>query len=597
MTILTEPTQDAEATAAITSYEFAYVRSSNALAKPLLEDLEREYDTRYGVEVFGEPASVEINRYPEAAFAEPDGAFLLLLENGVPVSGGAFFRVDESTAEFKRIWTRSDRRGRGLAKVVLTELEREAKRLGYQRVYLTTGPRQPEAVSLYRGHGYTPLFDVTLAPSEVGVHPFEKSLADTEKVPRQVAVALPSKGAKAIVGDHPAPHAQTVEVSGEEDRKDATAHTTSSAKGPLADSAAKADAQAAVASASAKKFPTVATSEAATTAAAVPTVVAQSRRVVPLKHWVRWGLSAVAVFFIAQLVWTFFTNPQWRWPVFAEYFFNDAVLRGLWLTIWLTAVSAVIGFVLGALLALARLSGSALLNSFAWGYIWFFRSVPLVVQLVLWYNLGYLFPTLGIGWPFTYDFWLVEFNTVQLISASAAAILGLSLHQAAYSAEIIRGGLLSVDQGQLEAAKALGIPRSRRFFRIVLPQAARAILPNAFNEVIGLLKGTSVVFIVALPELFYTVQVIYNRNQQVVPLLVVATVWYTLITSVLSVLQYYIERHFARGSARELPPTPIQRAKRAVRRALFGRSNDSEQTLPPSSVAALSAAQRSGESA
>ncbi|MFC6233839.1 amino acid ABC transporter permease [Leucobacter soli] len=316
-----------------------------------------------------------------------------------------------------------------------------------------------------------------------------------------------------------------------------------------------------------------------------------ARKVVPLKHWTRWTLSAIAVFFLAQLVWTFFTNPQWRWPVFAEYFFNEAVLRGLWLTLWLTAVSTVIGFALGALLALARLSGSPLLNSFAWGFIWFFRSVPLIVQLVLWYNLGYLFPTLGIGWPFSYDFWLVEFNTVHLISASAAAVLGLSLHQAAYSAEIIRGGLLSVDQGQIEAAKALGIPRSRRFFRITLPQAARAILPNAFNEVIGLLKGTSVVFILALPELFYTVQVIYNRNAQVVPLLLVATVWYALFTSVLSVLQYYIERHFARGSARELPPTPLQRARRAIRAGILGRANGSDPQIPPASVAAITSSQ------
>lgn len=303
-----------------------------------------------------------------------------------------------------------------------------------------------------------------------------------------------------------------------------------------------------------------------------------AEHVVPLRHWWRWGFSAVAVFLLAQLVWTFFSNPQWRWPVFAEYFFNDAVLRGLWLTLWLTAVSAVIGFVLGGILALARLSGSALLNSFAWGFIWFFRSVPLVVQLVIWFNLGYLFPTLGIGWPFSYDFWFVEFDTVRLLSSTVAAILGLSLHQAAYSAEIIRGGLLSVDQGQIEAAKALGIPRSRRFFRIVLPQAARAILPNAFNEIIGLLKGTSVVFIVALPELFYTVQVIYNRNQQVVPLLLVAAVWYTIFTTVLSVAQYYIERRFSRGTARELPPTPVQKIRRTVRSALDrlgGRASNS----------------------
>jgi polar amino acid transport system permease protein len=182
------------------------------------------------------------------------------------------------------------------------------------------------------------------------------------------------------------------------------------------------------------------------------------------------------------------------------------------------------------------------------------------VQILVWYNLGYLYPTLGLGTPFTTDFWLVEFSTTTLITAFAAATIGLTLHQAAYFAEIIRGGILSVDQGQLEASAALGLPRRVRFFRIILPQAARAILPNFFNEVIGLVKGTSVVFVVALPELFYTVQVIYNRNQRVIPMLLVAVVWYAIITTVLSIVQFYVERHYARGAHRELPPTPIQRA-------------------------------------
>lgn len=549
------------------TYAFAYVRSGDALAQPLLQDLEREYDSRYGVEVFGEPASVEINRYPESAFAAPDGAFLLLLEGGEPISGGAFFRLDEHTAEFKRVWTRADRRGRGLARVVLTELEHEAKRLGYARVYLTTGPRQPEAVALYIGHGYTPLFDATLPAAEVGVHAFEKLIADRPVQPRR---------SEAEVSAEPAVVAPV--------------STGSGADAPMIAPESPLVAAPSAATPEVEAEGEAAAVEPAEAEPGVPLVTAP-RKVVPLKHWARWVLSGVAVFLLAQLVWTFFSNPQWRWPVFAEYFFNEAVLRGIWLTLWLTAVSAVIGFVLGAVLALARLSGSPLLNSFAWGFIWFFRSVPLIVQLVLWYNLGYLFPTLGIGWPFTYDFWVVEFNTVQLISAAAAAVLGLSLHQAAYSAEIIRGGLLSVDQGQVEAAKALGIPRRRRFFRITLPQAARAILPNAFNEVIGLLKGTSVVFILALPELFYTVQVIYNRNAQVVPLLLVATVWYTLFTSVLSVLQYYIERHFSRGSARELPPTPAQRVRQAIRAFIDRGRESSGRPLAPASVAAITASQ------
>ena len=141
-------------------------------------------------------------------------------------------------------------------------------------------------------------------------------------------------------------------------------------------------------------------------------------------------------------------------------------------------------------------------------------------------------------------------------------MLGLTLNQAAYSAEIIRGGILSVDQGQLEAAAALGIPAWRRSTRIVLPQAMRAILPTAFNEIIGLVKGTSIVYVLAYSELFYTVQVIYNRTQQVLPLLLVATLWYVVITSVLSVFQYYIERHYSKGAVRTLPLTPLQKARK-----------------------------------
>lgn len=192
-------------------------------------------------------------------------------------------------------------------------------------------------------------------------------------------------------------------------------------------------------------------------------------RVVHTRHWFRWTLSAIIAFVVAQFAWSLVTNQNYEWGVFAHYFFSEPVLIGIGYTLSLTVVSATIGFLLGTVLALGRLSKSSLLSSASWLFIWFFRSVPLVVQLVVWYNLGYLYPTLGMGTPFTTDFWIVEFPTVQLISAFAAAILGLGLHQAAYSAEIIRGGLLSVDQGQLEAAAALGIPPRKRLQRIILP--------------------------------------------------------------------------------------------------------------------------------
>ncbi|GAB3409581.1 amino acid ABC transporter permease [Schumannella luteola] len=303
-------------------------------------------------------------------------------------------------------------------------------------------------------------------------------------------------------------------------------------------------------------------------------------KVVPTRHWFRWVFGAVVLFVVAQLIWTLFTNDKYDWGTFGQYFFSETVVNGLVLTLQLTVGATVIGFGLGILLAAGRLSKSWILSSASWAYIWFFRSVPLVVQLVVWYNLGYLFPQIGLGTPFTYDFWIVRVDTVTLISQMAAAFLGLGLHQAAYSAEIIRGGLLSVDSGQLEAAGALGLPRRVRFFRIVLPQAARSIVPNAANEVISLVKGASVVFVIALPELFYAVQVIYNRNSRVIPLLIVAVVWYTIVVTLLSIGQYYLERHYAKGSVRVLPPTPLQRARHWAR-IQWARLGDGDPTAIP----------------
>lgn len=292
----------------------------------------------------------------------------------------------------------------------------------------------------------------------------------------------------------------------------------------------------------------------------------EALRVVHVRHWGRWIVSAIVLFGIAQFVWSLFTNGQWGWQYFAEYFFNRSVLDGVVLTLQITAVSITLGFVLGGVLAVFRLSHSALLRGFAWWYIWLFRSVPAVVQILVWYNLGYLYPTIGLGTPFTTDFWIVAIPTTQLLSAFAAVTLGLTLSEAAYAAEIIRGGIVSVDAGQTAAAAALGLPSRVRFFRIILPQAARSIVPNAFNELLGLVKGTSVAFIVALPELFYTVQVIYGRTSRVIPMLMVAVVWYAIITTVLSIAQFSIERHYSKGAHRELPPTPLQRATRRIRR-------------------------------
>ncbi|MEY9774737.1 amino acid ABC transporter permease [Arthrobacter sp. MW3 TE3886] len=284
-------------------------------------------------------------------------------------------------------------------------------------------------------------------------------------------------------------------------------------------------------------------------------------RLVPARHPWRWVGTAVVAVGVAGIAWSLATNPRWEWGVVAQWFTAQSIVTGLLETLKLTAISGALGFILGFILALMRLSASPLLVSVSWTFSWIFRSTPLLVQMLLWYNLGYLYEKISLGLPFT-DVRFFEAQTTTLISQFAAAVLGLTLNQAAYSAEIIRGGILSVDQGQLEAATALGIPAWRRSTRIVLPQAMRAILPTAFNEVIGLVKGTSIVYVLAYSELFYTVQVIYNRTQQVLPLLLVATLWYVVITSVLSVFQYYIERHYSKGAVRTLPLTPLQKARK-----------------------------------
>jgi polar amino acid transport system permease protein len=283
-------------------------------------------------------------------------------------------------------------------------------------------------------------------------------------------------------------------------------------------------------------------------------------RIVPARHPWRHVGTLVSILIIAGVFNSVLGNPRWEWNVFAEWFLSAPVLAGLGRTLLLTALGAAFGFLLGGVLALARVSNSPLMAGLSWVYIWLFRSIPLIVLLLILNNLGYLYETIRLGVPFT-SITFFSFNTTRLITPFDAAVLGLTLNQAAFAAEIIRGGILSDDQGQHEAAAALGLPRYRQTFRIVLPQAMRTILPAAFNDIIGMAKGTSNVYIVAIPELFYTVQVIFHRNLEVIPLLMVATVWYLIILTVLSIIQWQVERHFARGALRTQPSTYLSRWK------------------------------------
>ncbi|MET7274022.1 amino acid ABC transporter permease [Streptomyces flaveolus] len=259
-------------------------------------------------------------------------------------------------------------------------------------------------------------------------------------------------------------------------------------------------------------------------------------RIVPQRRIGQWTAAVAVLVLLGLAVDSVLRNDAFQWDVVADYFTSDAVLRGLWLTLWLTAVVMVLGFALGTLLAAFRLSANPVLRAVSWGYVWLFRSIPILVQLLLWFNIGALYPqVLGV-------------KTVDLLGPVTVAVIGLTLHEAAYAAEVVRGGILSVDRGQIEAAQALGLGRWRRWRRIVLPQAMRSIVPPAGNMLIGTLKGTSIVSVIAVQDLLYSVQLVYHRTYQVIPLLMVATVWYTVVTSVLGVGQYYVEKHYARGT-------------------------------------------------
>ncbi|WP_105034511.1 amino acid ABC transporter permease [Cryobacterium aureum] len=261
-----------------------------------------------------------------------------------------------------------------------------------------------------------------------------------------------------------------------------------------------------------------------------------------------WVLSIITVVVAVQLLHLLLTNPNFEWDVVAQYLNSETVLQGVVMTLFLTVTAMTIGLVLGGILAVCRLSDNALLRALASSYIWFFRGTPQLVQLIFWFNIGLLVPVLSIGIPFGPTFASIESNT--LVTPLLAAIVGLGLHDAAYQAEIYRAGLISVDEGQLEAAKALGMKPVRVFFRIQLPQAMRFIVPPTFNSIIALVKGTSLVSVIGGAELLFSVKEIYSQTYQTVPLLIVASIWYLFITTVLNGVQFFIERHYGRGSSR-----------------------------------------------
>ncbi|MEU8342167.1 amino acid ABC transporter permease [Spirillospora sp. NPDC048832] len=277
-------------------------------------------------------------------------------------------------------------------------------------------------------------------------------------------------------------------------------------------------------------------------------------RAVPVRHPGRWAAAAVVLVLIAMFVHFLFTSDALDWAEQRKYIFSIAVLKGVRNTILLTLAAMLGGVLIGTVLALMRLSPNPLLRGSSWFYLWFFRGTPLYTQLLVWGAIGSLFPTVGIGIPFGPEFH--TWQTQSLVTAMIAAGLGLILNEAAYMAEIIRAGILSVDEGQQEAASALGMSRMQTMGRIVLPQAMRVIIPPTGNEALSMMKNTSLVAAIPFSELTFTAQTIYASTYKIIPMLVMACLWYLLLSSLMMVGQHYLERHFSRGVGRAVSREP-----------------------------------------
>ncbi|MFI0963004.1 amino acid ABC transporter permease [Streptomyces sp. NPDC021080] len=282
-------------------------------------------------------------------------------------------------------------------------------------------------------------------------------------------------------------------------------------------------------------------------------------KAIPVRHYGRW-LSAVVVIALVALIVVAFSNANINYSVIPDYLFDPGIVSGAWTTLYISVLAMVLGVTLGVVLAVMRLSSNPVTSTVSWFYIWIFRGTPVLVQLLLWYNISLVFPVLNLG------FYKNEMN--QVMTPILTALLGLGLNEAAYMSEIVRAGIQSVDEGQTEASHALGMTQGKTLRRVVLPQAMRVIIPPTGNEFINMLKTSSLAYAVQLPEIIKKATDISSTSLAVVEMYFVACIWYLFLTTIFSIVQYYIERRYARGSTRNLPPTPLQRLKKNLR--MFG---------------------------
>ena len=267
---------------------------------------------------------------------------------------------------------------------------------------------------------------------------------------------------------------------------------------------------------------------------------------VPVRHYGRWFSAVVVLAAVAGIVYAF-SQAKIDYGTTGHYLTADNIVRGAWRTLVISVLAQALGIALGVVFAVMRLSRNPVTSTVSWFYIWLFRGTPVLVQLLIWYNLAIVFPT------------VLGHDTNDLMTPFVAALLGLGINEGAYMAEIVRAGISSVDEGQTEASQALGMTQRQTLRRVVLPQAMRVIIPPTGNEFINMLKTSSLAYAIQYGELLLSAVSVYTRNLQIVELLFTVSIWYLGLTSVFSIGQYFLERRFARGAARELPPTPMAR--------------------------------------
>ncbi|WP_332696736.1 amino acid ABC transporter permease [Bosea sp. (in: a-proteobacteria)] len=276
-------------------------------------------------------------------------------------------------------------------------------------------------------------------------------------------------------------------------------------------------------------------------------------KLVPRRYYGRWVAAALIILVLGWII-KAFAEGQIDWRVVGQFFTAPAILSGLVNTIIMTVCAMALGVALGVIFAIMYMSPNPVLRGVALFYIWFFRGTPLLLQLLLWFNLALVFPTIGIPG-------LVEWRTIDVIGPFMATLLGLGMNQGAYTAEVVRGGILSVDVGQTEAAKSIGMTRLTTLRRIVLPQAMRVIIPPVGNEVISMVKLTSIASVIQFSEILRNAQTIYYANARVIELLIVAAGWYLIVVTLLQIGQFFLERYFSKGRGdRRAKPQIVEEA-------------------------------------